>query len=53
MRRVVAEMKDALDRVFVFLRDVGLQIDDHYHMFMNAVEEETRRALTTDATRAS
>jgi len=44
MRRVVADMKESLDRVFAFLKAAGLQIDDHYYLFQDAIEKESRRA---------
>lgn len=44
MRRVVAEMKDSLDRVFAFLKAAGLQIDDHYYLFQSIIEDESRKA---------
>jgi hypothetical protein len=43
MRQVVAEMKDSLDRVFAFLKAANLQIDDHYVIFKQIIEEEILR----------
>ena len=43
MRETIAEMKEALDRVFSFLKAAKLEVDDHYHVFRNIIDEETRR----------
>jgi len=43
MRQTIAEMKDALDRVLSFLQAANLEVEDHYYLFKNIVEEESRK----------
>jgi len=43
MRLVIVAMKEALDRVFAFLKAANLQIDDHYYLFNDVIEAETRK----------
>ena len=47
---VVAEMKDSLDRVFAFLKDANLKIDDHYSIFQHVIAVEAKRAYRTSPT---
>jgi hypothetical protein len=44
MGLVVADMKEALDRIFSFLDDAGLKLDDHYLEFRNVIDRESLKA---------